>query len=189
MLWRTERQFQVVEFRCVTAAIVGLNCSQQSSRAAMANLYRLGHACYPCFGPSGSWRTSLRLDTHESLVLPEELGCTSCCFGTESEKIISVKHKSRSWREVWMHLLSEKGTVVSCDPFAIPYHEQSPWIKRCFYTYRNLLWAGKGSSVVDRPFCFPTCFTVVGRQNIGPNGVHSRMQWMKWNDGLFPAAH
>ena len=30
-----------------------------------------------------SWRTSLSLDTRESLVLPEEFGCTSC-FGTES---------------------------------------------------------------------------------------------------------
>ena len=28
---------------------------------------------------------------------------------------------------------------------------------------------------------------VVARQNIGPNGVHSRIQLMKWNDGLFPA--
>ena len=28
--------------------------------------------------------TSLSLDTRESLVLPEELGRTACCFGTES---------------------------------------------------------------------------------------------------------
>ena len=186
----TEPQFQVVEFRCVIAAIVGLDYSKQSLRAAMATLYHVGRACYPCFGPTGSWRTSLSLDTHESLELPKELGCTSCCFGTESEKTISVKHKSRSSREVWVPLLSEKGTAVSCGPFAIPYHARSPRIKRCFriYTHRNLLWAGEGSSIADHPFCFPICFAVVARQKIGPNGVHSRMQWMKWNDGLFPAA-
>ena len=155
----------------------------------MATLCRVGRACYPCFGLSGSWRTSLSLDTRESPVLPEELGCTSCCFGTESEKTISVKHKSRSWREVWTYLLSKKGTVASCGPFAIPYRARSPRIKRCFYTYRNLLWVGGGSSIADRPFCFPTCFAVVARQKIvGLNGIHSRIQWMKWNDGLFPAA-
>ena len=38
---------------------------------------------------------------------------------------IGVKHKSRSWREVWMHLLSEKSTIVSCGPFGIPYHARS----------------------------------------------------------------
>ena len=119
--------------------IVALDRSKQSSRAAMAALCRVGRSCYPCFGPSGSRRTSLSLDTRESPVLPQELGCTSCCFGTKSEKTISVKHKSRSWHEVWTHLLSEKGTVVSCGPFAIPYHAQSPRIKRCFYTYTNLL--------------------------------------------------
>ena len=155
----------------------------------MATLCRVGRTSYPCFGPSGSWRTSLSLDTRESPVRSEELGCTSCCFGTESEKTISVKHKSRSWQEVWTHLLSEKGTVVSCGPFAIPYHAWSRRIKRCFYTQRNLLWdCGKGS-IADRPFCFPTCFAVVARQKIVPNGVHSCIQWMKWNDGLFPAAH
>ena len=178
VLWRTEPQCQVVEFRCITAATVGLDYSKQSSRVAMATLYRVGRACYPCFGPSGSWRTSLSLDTRELLVLPEELGCTSCCFGTESEKTISVKHKSRSWREVWTHLLSEKGAVVSCGPFAILYHARSPRIKR---------WAGEESSIEDHPFCFPRCFAVVGRQKIGPKGVHSRVQWMKWNEGLFPA--
>ena len=41
---------------------------------------------------------------------------------------------------------------------------------------------------MDRPFCFPTCFAVVARQKIGLNGVHSHIQRMKWNDGLFPAA-
>ena len=42
---------------------------------------------------------------------------------------------------------------------------------------------------MDHPFCFSTCFAVVLREKIGPNGVHSRMQCMKWNDGLFPVAH
>ena len=138
VLWRTEPQFQAVEFRCVTAVIVGLDCSKQSSLAAVATLYRVGRACYPWFGMSGSWMTSSSLDTRESLVLPEELGCTSCCFGTESEKTISVKHKSRSWREVWRHLLSEKGTVVSCGPFAIPYHARSPQMKSCFSLYLEI---------------------------------------------------
>ena len=45
-----------------------------------------------------------------------------------------------------------------------------------FYTYRNLLLVGGVSSIVDRPFCFPTCFAVVVRQKIGPNGVHSHIQ-------------
>ena len=84
MLWCTEPQFQALEFQCVTAAIVGLDRSKQSLQAAMATLYCVGPVCYPCFGPSGSWRTSLSLDTRESLVLPKELGCTSCCFGTIS---------------------------------------------------------------------------------------------------------
>ena len=35
---------------------------------------------------------------------------------------------------------------------------------------------GGGSSIADRPFCFPTCFSVVERQKVDPNGVHSRMQ-------------
>ena len=104
--------------------IIGLDQSKQSSRAAMATLCHVGHACYRL----------LSLDTRESPVRSEELGCTSCCFGTESEKTISVKHRSQSWREVWTHLLSEKGTVVSCGPFAILYHARSPRIKRCFYT-------------------------------------------------------
>ena len=109
------------------------------------------------------------------------------CFSALAETI-SVKHKSWSWWEVWTHLLSEKGTVVSCGPFAILYHAQSLRIKRCFYTYRNFLWVGEGSSIADHPFCFPTCFAVVGRQKVGPNGVHSRMQWKKWNDRLIPVA-
>ena len=86
-------------------------------------------------------------------------------------------------------LWSERGTViVRYDSFAIPHHARSPWIKRCFYTYTNLLWAGEGSPIADRPFCFLTCSAVVARQKIGPNGIHSCMQWMKWNHGLFPAA-
>ena len=84
VLWRTEPQFQAVQFRCITAAILGLDQSKQSSQAAMATLYHVACTCYPCFGPSGSWRTSVSLDTGESPVLPKELGCTSCCFGTES---------------------------------------------------------------------------------------------------------
>ena len=56
--------------------IVGLDRWKQSSRAAMATLCPVGRACYPCFGPSGSWRTSLSLDTRESPVRSEELkGC------------------------------------------------------------------------------------------------------------------
>ena len=49
-LWRSEPQFEAVQIRYVTAGIVGLNQSQ----AAMATLYGIGLACYPCFGPSGS---------------------------------------------------------------------------------------------------------------------------------------
>ena len=36
------------------SGIVGLDRSKQSSRAAMATFCRVGCACYPCFGPSGS---------------------------------------------------------------------------------------------------------------------------------------
>ena len=36
------------------SGIVGLDRSKQSSRAAMATFCRVGRACYPCFGPSGS---------------------------------------------------------------------------------------------------------------------------------------
>ena len=73
----------LMHYHCDCTA-VGLDCAKQSSRAAIATLYRIGCSCYPCFGPSGSSRTFLSLDTCESLVLPKELGCTSCCFGTES---------------------------------------------------------------------------------------------------------
>ena len=76
VLWRSEPQVEAVQFRYVTAGIVGLDRSKQSSPAAMANLYRVGHASYR--------RTSLSLGTRESPVLPPELGSTSCCFGTES---------------------------------------------------------------------------------------------------------
>ena len=34
--------------------IVGLDRSKQCSRAVMVTLCRVGRACYPCFGPSGS---------------------------------------------------------------------------------------------------------------------------------------
>ena len=36
------------------SGIVGLDRSKQSLRAVMATFCRVGHACYPCFGPSGS---------------------------------------------------------------------------------------------------------------------------------------
>ena len=131
--------------------IVGLDRSKQRSRGAIATLYRVGRACYPCFGPSGSWRTSLDKSGYSWVTsISRRIGMYFLLFWHRKcfsalEETISVKHKSRSWWEVWTHLWSEKGTVVSYGPFAILYHARSPRIKRCFYTYSNLLWVSGGA--------------------------------------------
>ena len=42
------------------------------------------------------------------------------------------------WWEVWTHLLSEKGTVVSCGPFAILYHARISFPRRAAPKWRKI---------------------------------------------------
>ena len=61
-----------------------------------------------------------------------------------------------------------------------PICQAMPWTK-C-PNFEVLLYLDKfafscgGSSIGNPPFCFPMCFAVVARLNVGPKGVHRREQ-------------
>ena len=108
------------------------------------------------------------------------------CFSALAETTI-VKHKSRSWREVWTQSSVPKRVlpwVVAHLPFHIMH--KVPGLRGAYIIIITLSWRGelyRGSSIL---FLDMLCG---GWQKIGPNGIHSHMQRMKWNDGLSLAAH
>ena len=79
-----------------------------------------------------------------------------------------------------MHLLSEKGTIMSCGPFAILYKHtmyKVPELRGAsdLYLYKFAL-SFAGGALLRIVHCFPTFFAVVARQKIGLNDVNSHVQ-------------
>ena len=156
------------------------------------------HTCYLCFGPLGIWRASFESGYSwvTCTITSQGIGMyfllfwrPKCAFQHWRKQLVSNTRVNPGGK---YGRTSGPKRVLSWVEAHLLFHtmHEVPELRGAsILKQNNLLWVAGGSSITDHPVCFLACFAMVTRQKIGLNGINSHMQWMKWNDGLFWAAH